>query len=265
MKIIIKPTWALLLFVFAASGALESQMPTGGEVLCDPGLTGSLRSPVAYRQRGDRCEGIYALQVSSTQIRLVSMVETFAYDPGAPEALQVTWSRPAGNDRPIRLRAQSLQPRTYYRMDTVIGASKPTYEWPSDVLSSLKLPSDAIGVLGWTYLEGEDHKIYLPLRISQGRAPDRDSEYLVAIVPDSRLREIYVTLAPVKRQVESRTPIFEKKPLGYGLYMAKQATVFPLAKPEIAGLYEVGIECSIWGSGSATMSFYFYHAEGSGS
>lgn len=241
----------LALLAFAASGVAGD--------LCDPGLKGSPASPAAYRQRGDRCEGIYALQVSSTQIRLVSIVETFAYDPKDPEALEVSWARPAGDYGPVRLRAQSLQPNTFYRMDTSIDAGR-TFQWPSDILASLRLPPTTVGVLGWTRLAGEERDVYLPLRISQGQAPAGGSEYQVAVIPDHRLREIYLTLTPLGGAGGRRPPVFEKKPLGYGLYMAKEATVFSLSKPQESGLYEVEIVCEIWSGGSMTTSFTFYQS-----
>jgi len=247
-------TWTVVLLVLAANGVVADE--------CDPGLTGSPASPAAYRQRGDRCEGIYALQVNSTQIRLASMVEAFAYDPEDPQALQVTWARPAGDYGPVRLRAQSLQPNSYYRMDTTVGAGRTAYEWPSDVLASLKLPASTVGVLAWTRLAGEERDVYLPLRVSQGKAPAGGGEYQVAVVPDHRLREIHVTLTPLDAAGALRPPVFERE-LGYGLYMAKEATVFSFARPDGGGIYQVDIACEIWSGGSMTTSFTFYQSEDS--
>lgn len=252
--------WTMFLLVFVTSAELEAQGTGGNEFLCDPGLTGSSKSPAAYRLRGDRCEGQYALQVNSTQIRLASMVEAFEYDPEDGSTLKIAWDPGAADGHVVRLRAQSLRPKTYYRMDTEVSSADSSYEWPPDVLASVGLLSDEVGLLGWTRFDDEAHKVYLPLNVSQGKSPKRENEYQIAMVPEHRLRDVFITLTPIDEQGKAGVPVFEKRRLEDGYYPAKQATVFYIDKPRTKGIYEVGIECPIMGGGSISTSFRFYHA-----
>ncbi len=255
------PILGSMLLALMASAVLEAQGPAAGPSLCDPELQGSSQSPMAYRLRDGRCEGIYALQVNSTQVRLVSFVESLEYDLADNADLKVAWHRPDG-DRVVRLRARSLRSKTYYRMDTAIPAPDRSYDWSSDVLASLDLASGELGVLGWTELElreGMPRTVYLPLTISQAPSPGTTDGYQVAVVPDLRLREVFISLAPVDERGAAGTPVFAKRKLDYGYYPAKEATVFELGKPEKPGLYELTIDCAFMGTGSATTSFWFYH------
>ncbi len=256
--------WPMILLVFVTSVELEAQGGGGNGSFCDPGLMGSSKSPAAYRLRGDRCEGQYALQVSSTQIRLASMVEAFEYDPEDGSPLRIAWDRGGARGDVVRLQAQSLRPKTYYRMDTQVNAPDSSYDWPPEVLAAVGLLSDEVGVLGWTHFDDQAHKVHLPLNVSQGKSPERGNEYRLAIVPEHRLRDIFITLTPIDEQGKAGIPVFGKRPLTDGYYPAKQATVFYLDKPRTTGLYEVGIECTIMSGGSISTSFRFYHTGSAG-
>ncbi len=85
---------------------------------CDPSLT-QVKTAFGYRDRGDRCEGVYIKEVSSTALTVASFTEVFEpYDLQSSEPLHLAWDRPPGNAS-VRLRAQSLRRRLYYRMDAV--------------------------------------------------------------------------------------------------------------------------------------------------
>lgn len=242
---------------------LAAAPPAAAEALCDPGLEGSSRSAMAYTLRGDRCEGLYALQVNSRDVRLASLVETFALDPEADGPLRVTWPAVESATGPVRLRAQSLRPRSYYRMDTAVDPAAGTWLWPTDVLAAVGLLRDEVGVLGWYERaagDGEPRPVYLPLRIAPGGDAPGAAEYEIALVPDIRLREVFVTLAPVGADGVAGAPIVEKKPLEMGYYPAKQATVFRLPKPAAPGLYELEIVCRLTPSGDATATYWIHHA-----
>lgn len=246
----------ILAAVLSSAGAARSQD------FCDPGLTGSSNSPMSYGMRGDRCEGIYALQVNSTDVRLASLVETFTFNSQAGTPLTVRWTAMEADTEAVRLRAQSLRPRSYYRMDTTARAAAGSYAWPTEILGTIGLTRDEVGVLGWLEHEigSERREVYLPLRISQNGAGDKNTVYEVAVVPDIRLREIKVTLAPVGSDGIEGEPIVDQKPLELGYYGAKEASVFTLPKPDAPGLYSVELVCDRMPSGIATTTFWFYHS-----
>ena len=231
--------------------------------ICDPGLAGSPNSALGYSMRDDRCEGLYALQVNSKEIRLVSLVETFQFDSQSGVPLTVRWSTVQSNARQVRLRAQSLRPRFYYRMDTLADAAAGSYLWPVEILGAIRLRRDDLGLLGWFEheLEGSRLDVYLPLRITQDDAGTAGPDYEIALIPDIRLREISVTLIPIDPEGTEGEPILDKKPLELGHYPAKEATVFHLPKPEAPGLYRLELICERMSSGIATTNFWLYHSE----
>jgi hypothetical protein len=247
---------SIILAIVALSYAGGAQ----AQDVCDPGLAGSSNSAMGYSMRGDRCEGIYALQVNSTDVRLASLVETFTLDLQDGTPLTVHWPVMEGDTGPVRLRAQSLRPRTYYRMDTMTHGATGSYAWPTEILGTLGLQRDEVGVLGWFdhELGSERREVYLPLRISQGDVGAGNTEYEIALIPDIRLREISVTLAPLDSEGVEGAPIIDKKPLDFGYYPAKEATVFNLPKPASPGLYKLELVCDRMPSGIATTTFWFY-------
>lgn len=236
--------------------------------LCDAGLGGNEDSAIAYQLRGDRCEGIYKLEVNSTQLRLSSVIESFeAFDTSRPEDLTVQWSRPAAfAAEDVRLRAESLRPRTFYRMDTMVAGSRESFSWKLDILDRLGYSREDLGVLGWVRNPEADsdgrRDIYLPLRIRQNGAPARTATYEVAFIPEDRLEEVYLTVAPVSTRGEALGPrLYDSQALEYGYYPAKTPTFFEISGFTETGFYEVEIKASFSGGDSGTTGFLLYHEE----
>jgi hypothetical protein len=81
---------------------------------CDPSLEKGEDSPLSYRMRGDRCEGIYAQQVSAVSVEIRSLVAGFGpFDPDKDEELELAWTAPPGSIQDVRLRAFSFRERLY--------------------------------------------------------------------------------------------------------------------------------------------------------
>src|SRR5690242_1356357 len=70
-----------------------------------------LATPVnGYRQRGDRCEGLYEQQVSGTTVFLASLTEAFDdYALQSADSLTVQWSVPPQSTAGLQLRAETLR------------------------------------------------------------------------------------------------------------------------------------------------------------
>ena len=256
----LKPLIRVLPIALAALLAGPAEIPAAtAESLCDPGLQGSPGSSLAYRMRGNRCEGIYALQVSSTQIWLASFTDALDLDAANDQDLTLSWQAPA-TAQTLSLRAQSLRPRTYYRMDTAVQLPATRFAWPSDVVASLQLSADEVGLLGWTKLavHGSEREVYLPVTVSQAQAPAPQEQYRIAFVASMRLSEVYISLTPLDENGTPRQPVFADLPLGYGYYPAKEATVFVLDRQPKAGLYQLDISCTMMDGSSATTSFWLY-------
>src|SRR5688572_19923947 len=135
---------------------------------CDTELLRVPKSPTSYQVRGDRCEGIYAQQVSTVSVDLRSFVKGFGeFNPQTQTALELTWKAPPDIVQDARLRGFSLKSRTYYRMDAAQPAAKGSYLWPTEILAGAKLSHDDLGILAWIEMPGpagNARQVYLPLR-----------------------------------------------------------------------------------------------------
>ena len=117
------------------------------QVPCDPALPAIKEGNLGYRDRGDRCEGLYINPVSSTTLFVASFTEHFENFDKAGNTLLIEWDKPpASND--IHLRAQGIRPRLYYRMDAYRPGANTFFAWPSGVLSSLNIRKNDVAVIG---------------------------------------------------------------------------------------------------------------------
>jgi len=230
---------ALLVVVCLAARVALGQ----GAEHCDRNLEVSREDPFGYRMRVDRCEGVYVQQVSSTPLVVASfgtldLPETF----GAGGALVVEWAKQAGS---IRLRAQSLKPRTYYRMDRQQRGNVSSYRWPTDVLAALKLTQRDIGVVAFT------GSIYVPVRIGKrGARP-----YELVIIPGSELAEVFVAVSRVNG--DTRTEVAPAQPLRRGFYPAGRAVRIPVNRPAQPGTYVIEIGATLRDGGAVSREVWF--------
>src|SRR6185503_18061262 len=122
-----------LLGLAVAGLELPGQQPAVPKALvCDAAVEGRKGDPHTYRLRGDRCEGTYEQKVSgSSRLLIASVVESFeAIDDSSTAPLKVEWTVPA--PKPVAVRAYSIRPGLFYRMETVRPASTTSYTWPTD-------------------------------------------------------------------------------------------------------------------------------------
>jgi hypothetical protein len=226
---------------------------------CDPTLT-QVDTPLGYRDRGDRCEGVYIKEVSSTALTIASFTEVFEpYDLKSSEPLHVDWDRTPGKAS-VRLRAQSLRRRLYYRMDAVLPPEKTSFNWSPSLLASLNIPSVDLGLVAlskysWGKLERD---VYLPLRVRQSAKPSKTGSYKLVAVPGVELNEVFLTLATLGADGQPKTFLKEGEKLGYGYYPAERSLEIPIAGLKNAGVYYVQIGATLRGGGTSTIELWFY-------
>lgn len=231
-----------------------------GQSHCDSSLTALTASELGYRDRGDRCEGLYIQKVHGATLQIASLTEYFEnYDPRSGKPLQVAWSRPPGNS-PVRLRTQGINPRLYYRMDSTQPFGNTSYVWPTNVLASLNIGEKDIGVLALTrYLVGQiERDIYVPVRISQAGKAIRTGSYKLILLPGVELQEIFVTLAPVSPHGQPSNFIKDREKLGYGLYPAERRIEIPISGLKTPGTYYLHVGATLKAGGSSTLELWFY-------
>ena len=129
---------------------------------CDPSLEDKQNS-IGYQFRSkNRCEGMYASEVSSGSLDIVGVtLGKFKFKFDAKERLIV--SSAVVRDQSLKVRAVGIPLKTYYRMDAEISPNG-ELEWPvGAVLYRQELTHKKIGVFGWTGSESE--KTYVPLTV----------------------------------------------------------------------------------------------------
>ena len=220
--------------------------------------------PLRYRQRGDRCEGVYGQAVSgSSELQLVGVVEHLErFDDTTSTPLRIEWTPPEG--AAVTLRASPLRTGLYYRMRTAQPIAGTRYDWPSDVRRPLRIGSADIGLLGATTmtLGGTRHEVFVPLRVTQRRPATSSASYRLTLWPTVALSEVYVTVA---RTAPDGTParlLQRDEKLGYGFYPAARPIDVRLPALAERGVYFVRIAATRESGGGATRTLLLYHPGG---
>ena len=231
------------------------------QAACDSLVRTRATDPLHYRQRGDRCEGLYGQDVSgSSSLLVTSLVESFeAIDDTSSRPLLVEWTAPG--KRAVTLRARSLKSGLFYRMDTQpIAAS--AYRWPPDVLHALAITNADVGVTGTTdsIMGGVRREILVPLRIGHRSRPARAARYRMTVWPSVELSTVFLTVARAGANAQPVTYLQQDKDLAYGYYPAERGIDVRLPALAERGIYVVRIAATLKRGGSATSTVLLYHA-----
>jgi hypothetical protein len=230
---------------------------------CAVGVEGRQGDPTTYRLRGDRCEGTYEQKVSgSSRLLIASVVESFeAIDDSSFAPLKVEWTPPP--DRVgVWLRAYSIRPGLFYRMETVRPPTTASYAWPTDVIRALEITNADIGVVGSTAMRvgPERRGVVVPLRISQRKPAARSTRYRVTVWPSQELKDVFVTVALLGADGKPKTYIQRDENIAYGFYPAERGIDITLKALTTRGAYLVRVGATLASGGSATEQFTLYHA-----
>ncbi len=230
------------------------------ESFCDPALGENTNGATTYKMRGDRCEGIFAQQVSSPHLEIRSLVGALQpFDPNQDREVALAWTAPPGNNRDVRLRAFSFKPEVYYRMDTRVASDHSTYRWPTDVLNSVGLAQAYLGLLAWTELTepgGTKREVYLPLRTGTG-SPKAEAGYTVAFVPSTKLSEVHVKVSRLTGQ--GKDPVLWDKKLVDDYFANGEPAKFSTGNLGPAGVYRITMTALTKSGSSIVHEFDLYH------
>jgi hypothetical protein len=241
---------------------LGQQPPAPKALVCDSAVEGRKGDPNTYRLRGDRCEGTYEQKVSgSSRLLIASVVESFeAIDDSSALPLKVEWTTPA--PQAVAIRAYSIRPSLFYRMETVRPVSTTSYTWPTDVLHALDITNADIGVVGTSSMQigTGQQPVVVPLRISQRKPATRSTRYRVTVWPSQELKDVFVTVALLGPDGKPKTYVQHDENIAFGFYPAERGVEIPLKALTTRGAYLVRIGATLASGGSATEQFTLYHA-----
>lgn len=152
---------------------------------CDTNLTPSDNTKIAYKTRGSKCEGAYTAKVGAPSLDIVGFtVGKFSYKLERNETISI---ENLSHDN-IFIRASAIALNTYYRMDAAIQKNK-TLTWDiKDVLLDLHIPSNLLGVYGWSGTEKS--KRYSPVKPLSSLYDKTDKKLHLIIRPSSKVLEV---------------------------------------------------------------------------
>ena len=252
--------WCATLALAAGMGAAQA-----ANALCDPALPSPSDDAQGYRERGDRCEGRYLRNVTSTTLWPVSLTEVFEpFDASRDRALQISWPVVDAGIKDVSLRAESVKRRVYYRMDTHRPAADRKFSWPTQVLWALEMTSADLGILASTSLPvaSVQRVVYLPARVTRGATAQPGAGYSLALMPGIELEELLIGVTRVGDD-GSETVLRPLMPLRYGYYPAMRAVSVELPKDAFParGVYRIELVARLAGSGASRSELWLYHAD----
>lgn len=143
---------------------------------CDITLKPSDNLKVAYKTRGNRCEGAYAAKVGAPSLDLVGFtIGPFSFKLEKSEIISIENS--FGSN--IFIRASALPLNTYYRMDAYLEKDKTLIWGVKDVLLDLNIPSSSLAVCGWSGTEKE--KFFSPVKPVSSSYNKSDNKFYLVI------------------------------------------------------------------------------------
>ncbi len=124
-------------------------------------LTAVDNSTIAYKDRGNRCEGFYESQVSvAGSLNLVGLLlGKRNFDFKKDSVLHI--SSPRVRNQEVHVQAVGIPMKTYYRLDAWLQPGE-SLEWPLDIIRKKHLPLEHIGLFGQLVAEPD---VYVPLAL----------------------------------------------------------------------------------------------------
>lgn len=178
--------WFELLILLVVGAAFAD-----AQVNCEQ-LRPVVGSPSQYKNRGNRCEGLYEADYGAKSLGLVSLtlgVIAFPLRRGTKLELTVP-----GQSRSVHVRAVAKPANVAYEMDAVLAAGS-TLTWPvDDVLLPEGLNAKQVGVFAWG--NENNHQVFLPVRVAvSGAEPSPISSTVLTIRPSFDVQVVKWRLA----------------------------------------------------------------------
>lgn len=235
--------------------ALEAQPP------CDPHLRPATRSHYPYGPRGNRCEGLYELELANS--RDLPIVGLMVTGPNRrfrdQRQIRLLW---ASSPQPTTVRANSLRIRTYYRLDVAMAPASRSFTWPALIPAALGLERSDIGLLAWRPDRGApDGRLYVPVALDSAAIGGPARRLELILMPEADFVEVRFTL---HRLGAAGVEVvgYATRDVGLPYYVQSVPIRIPLSEggPLEHGDYQIEVTARRASGGSVVQRFRFRHA-----
>lgn len=227
---------------------------------CDPGLASAAADALGYRVREDRCEGRYLREVSGSALVVAGFGEPLpSWGPDASGTVDLNWG-PTPQSGDVKLLAQSLKRRVYYRMDAIQPPLPARFVWPRQLAATLVPGAGDLGILASQVRPGASQHLLIPVRLG----PTASDHYELVLLPGTEWQELRYSVSTAREDGAVAEVIVKDKPLQLGYYPAGRAVRVPVAKSALprAGTYRIDLEAQLDAGGSVVRSLWFTHTPG---
>ena len=159
-----------------------------------------------------------------------------------------------GNEE-VFLRAASLKPSMFYRMDT--RQLQRPFRWSTDFVREISPSTDAIGLLAWIVSPGPIRRaVYVPLAATfSGSGAAGDPSLL--LLPSTPIKAVFTSISTTGPGLSSGRMVLNRRREPSAYYPAN--TAFRIIIPNImraGSIYKVDI-AAIMANGGATVSHFY--------
>lgn len=205
---------------------------------CNPDIKPASIDELAYKDRGDRCEGLFVQKVSATGLRVVAFHKSPAEFDDNALALNVSVGGHPGDKE---MSVTSLRPNQYYRMDA--SFSQDNFSLPLELLRHPQIdikPHELAAVICI-----RDCRSAVPTLAAASFADEWNANPYVALVANLEIFELRVTI----RDEATGEVLHDKEMLGSRTWPAGRPATFPL-KPYFRDRDEILLEIVAAGRGN---------------
>ena len=212
-----KCTFNLVFAVFLSLIATPSLLEASQNGFCRADIVPTDNKKIGYRDRGDRCEGLFVQKVSATGLRIAA----FHNHPAIykKDSLHIgVYSKAVETSK--ELTVTSIKSRQHYRMDTVFSGD--AYDLPLDVLQHPLIdvkPADVSAVVCTDNCQST-----LPTLVPASFAKDKERNPYVTFIANLQLHELRVTI----KDKGTDEILFSQEMLGNRSWAAGRPANFPL-------------------------------------
>lgn len=236
--------------------ALLTAAPAVGQDYCQLETSDNFSG---YKMRGNRCEGIYAQDVSANLLQIVSFAARFDEFADSNTAnLYIRWQAPGDGTLWISGRGQARN--SFYGLDTAVPREQEEFSWPAKILQDKGYRKRFLGFLAWyTAEEMQVDKLHLPITVGPGIAPADTSSnsYELVIRTGAAFQQVYLALDRLCGSTYQ--PVWPDKELGQGYY-STQRVPHRLDVSGSKGVYRLRINAlGENGTYAPGRSFHFLH------